>query len=281
MVDALPIRARRACPPCGWLPALVLLGWMGVAAAQSPGSAAAARSGGAVDLAAAQSAAAAAAHAYEAGKFAEAATGFQSAIAAGLDHATLHYNLGNAYFKQGQVGRSIASYLRALRRDPRDRAARANLERARTLTRDEAFEPLTLPVFLRPVAWLYARLSLNEWTVLALCCLGLLAAAGICAQWGWLTASLRQVAAWAAIAGVVACGGMAAVHYRSEVALSTGVVVVPEVEVRSGPGSEYNLAFKIHEGLQLFISERRGEWVQIDLGGKLVGWVPADRIEGV
>jgi tetratricopeptide (TPR) repeat protein len=234
-----------------------------------------------VDLAGAQTLAAAAAKAYENGDFARSAEGFGRAIAAGLDHPSLHYNLGNAYFKNGQLGKSIASYLRALRRNPRDRALRANLQRAQSLIRDEALAPLSLPIFLRPVGWVYRNLSLNEWAALLLVGLFLLAIVGIAAQWGVLRPSLRRATGWIAV-GIATLGlAMAAVHYRAEVVRTTAVVVAVEVEVRSGPGKEYNLAFKIHEGLQVFVSERRGDWVQIDLGGRLVGWVPVDRIEGV
>ena len=84
--------------------------------------------GRAADLGAAQSAAVAGDRAYEAGELEEAAAQYTLALEQGLDHAVVHYNLGNAWFRQGQVGRAIASYERALRRNPRDAAARANLD---------------------------------------------------------------------------------------------------------------------------------------------------------
>ena len=40
----------------------------------------------------------------------------------------LYYNLGNAYFRANEIGKSILNYERALRLDPTDEDAKANLE---------------------------------------------------------------------------------------------------------------------------------------------------------
>jgi uncharacterized protein YgiM (DUF1202 family) len=58
-------------------------------------------------------------------------------------------------------------------------------------------------------------------------------------------------------------------------------VVAEEVDVRSGPGTSYNLAFRVHEGLAVRVAEDRGDWLRIDLGGELVGWVPASTLEHI
>ena len=40
---------------------------------------------------------------YEAGEFIEAANVYETIIAAGIQDSALYYNLGNAYFKQGEI----------------------------------------------------------------------------------------------------------------------------------------------------------------------------------
>ena len=52
--------------------------------------------------------------AYREGNFAEAAAAYEAIIAQGKESAELYYNLGNAYFKQNNLGRSILFYNRAL-----------------------------------------------------------------------------------------------------------------------------------------------------------------------
>ena len=231
-----------------------------------------------IDLALAQSLAIEGDRAYEDAAFDTAIEKYRAALDAGLDHAVVHYNLGNAHYKQGELGYAIASYLRALRRNPRDENARANLAQARTFLRDEAFVALDLPVFLRPVQWLYQRASLNEWAWLGL--LGTSLASLVMVAGHWIPAIARRRVRLAGSFAVLAvfCFGFMGVHFVREELRTTAVVIAEEVDVRSGPGASYNLSFKIHEGLEVYVDDRRQDWVQIHLGGELVGWVRADEI---
>ncbi|HKK69984.1 MAG TPA: tetratricopeptide repeat protein [Candidatus Krumholzibacteria bacterium] len=217
--------------------------------------------------------------AYEAGDFGAAVEHYRDALAAGADHPIVHYNLGNALFKSGELGEAIASYVRAQRRAPRDDRIRANLRVARAQIRDRELADESLPAVFVPVRWLYDRFSLNEWWILTLVVFGLIVLVSVAGQWERLDPPWvrRLVLGLTVVAGVSATMGV--VRYRTEVARTGAVVVEQEVEVRSGPGSDYSLAFRVHEGLQVEVSERRPDWVRIDLGGELVGWVPTRSLE--
>ena len=77
---------------------------------------------------------------YERGEYADAAQQYEALIDSGYEDAALYYNLGNAYFKNGDLGRAVLNYLRAEELSPRDPDIRANLEfaRARTVDRVES-----------------------------------------------------------------------------------------------------------------------------------------------
>ncbi|MDA0312354.1 MAG: tetratricopeptide repeat protein, partial [Gemmatimonadetes bacterium] len=87
---------------------------------------------------------------YQEGDYEGAVDAYEIVLASGHESADLHYNLGNAYFKGGQLGRSILAWERALDRAPGDPDIRANLDLARSLTAD-AVEPL--PRFWLISAW--------------------------------------------------------------------------------------------------------------------------------
>jgi tetratricopeptide (TPR) repeat protein len=217
--------------------------------------------------------------AYEAGDFEAAVDHYRDALAAGADHALVHYNLGNALFKAGELGEAIASYVRAHRLDPRDERIRANLQVARAQIRDRELAGGDLPAVFVPVRWLYQRFSLNEWWTIALVGFGLVVLVSIAGHWDRLEhARVRRLVIGLAVV-VALAATMGVVRYRTEIARTSAVVVAQEVEVRSGPGSDYSLAFRIHEGLQVRVSERRPDWVRVDLGGELVGWVPTRSLE--
>ena len=73
---------------------------------------------------------------YESGVYDLAAQNYQMLIDAGIDDGAVYYNLGNAYFKLGDLGRAILNYKRAERLLPRDQDVDANLQLARAQTRD-------------------------------------------------------------------------------------------------------------------------------------------------
>lgn len=70
---------------------------------------------------------------YREGKFDEAVNSYENALKTGYESGPLYYNLGNAYFKKGFLGKAILNYLRAKRLMPEDADLKSNLEYARSL----------------------------------------------------------------------------------------------------------------------------------------------------
>ena len=74
---------------------------------------------------------------YAEGNYAEAAAQYEQIIAStsdeiSSDYAMVYYNLGNAYFKQGELAQSILAYERALRLQPSLKDAKHNLQFAQS-----------------------------------------------------------------------------------------------------------------------------------------------------
>ena len=74
---------------------------------------------------------------YEEGKYTEAAEIYETMVNAGVVDDTVYFNLGNSYYKQGDLGRAILNYRRAQVLDPRDSAIAENLTIARLQTLDQ------------------------------------------------------------------------------------------------------------------------------------------------
>ncbi|MCB0155825.1 MAG: tetratricopeptide repeat protein [Anaerolineae bacterium] len=216
---------------------------------------------------------------YRAGRFEQAVSEYETVIAAGVEHSTLYYNLGNAYLRQGDLGRAILNFRRAQRLDPRDDDIANNLDLARAQTVDKLqVSGLEQVDFGRLVGeWL----TLEEMMVLLLALWFL-----ICLSAGLYTImpSYRRELGWLIIGWVgllfLSAAAIGSSLY-AEAQNPTAVVILSEVEVTEGPGSadEFNVNFALHAGTEVRIIDRRLGWRQIALPGDLNGWVPNNAIE--
>jgi tetratricopeptide (TPR) repeat protein len=207
---------------------------------------------------------------YEEGKFTEAAAAYQGLVQSGQVSASLYFNLGNAWFKSGQIGRAIAAYRQAEQITPRDPDLRANLQFARNQTQSPTLSPG------RWQRWL-GRLTLNEWTVLAAVALWLWLLLLAILQWRpALRLVLRPyVLSLAMLAALLcACAGAALRETRFN---HTAIVIASEATVRYGPLAESPAAFTVHDGAELRVLDQKDEWLQVSAGPRRIGWLRRDQ----
>ena len=57
-----------------------------------------------------------------------------------------------------------------------------------------------------------------------------------------------------------------------------GIVLSQSVEMYSGPGENYQVLAKVHEGTRFEIVELHGEWLSVKLANGKGGYVKADRL---
>ena len=208
---------------------------------------------------------------YAQGKFNQAADAYEKIVKSGQVSAAVYFNLGNAWFKSGQMGRALEAYRQAERIAPRDPDVRANLQ----FTRNQVQGPSLSPT--RAQRWL-GRLTLNEWTWLA----------GV-VVWVWfalLTVPQLQpklkpalkcwvLATGLAAAGLCACLGTAwygNAHARS------AIVIIREATVRTSPLEESQPAFTVRDGAELRVLDQKDEWLQVTVDSGRIGWVRKDQV---
>ena len=219
---------------------------------------------------------------YQQGDFHGALERYVRVLDEGLESGELYYNLGNTYFKIGQLGPAMLYYERARRLMPGDDDLRANIELARSMTADD--------ITIRPTFWLF---RVVDWWV------------------SWLP---RVVLVWlVALAYLVAMGAIVAVLFRPEHFATWGrrvagiagavtvvfginlgvrefslgraeeaIVMVEEVHVQSAPSDDAALQiFSIHEGTKVQIDRRTDTWIEISLEDGTVGWILAENLEPI
>ena len=239
---------------------------------------------------------------YEAGEFEDAVVVYREAVNRGIVSADLFYNLGNACYKSGSLGRAVLNYERALRLVPRDDDVRTNLRLVQSLLRDRQF--VEDPGFIKRVAmWLHQRINLREALVLTSVLYLVLIAVTITfvfretpfvsrrypgisliSPGRILGLDKTQDFALAMVTLLVlfsASGASAIGKFRAESSRKAAIVVEEEVPVFGGPDADSTLQFKIHAGTRIITGETRPGWIQIRLPGDLEGWITTTSLERI
>jgi tetratricopeptide (TPR) repeat protein len=208
---------------------------------------------------------------YEEGKFAQAASAYEKLTQSGQASAALYFNLGNAFFKSGQIGRAIAAYRESQQFNPRDPDLRANLQFARNQTPSPTLSPS------RWQRWL-GRLTLNEWTMLAAVSLWLWLLLLAVLQWrpAWRLTLRGYVYCLAAVAAAL-CVCLVLTWHNTRLT-RTAIVVANEAPVRYGPLAESPTAFTVHDGAELRVLDQKDEWLQASAGPGRIGWLRRDQV---
>ena len=207
--------------------------------------------------------------------YAGAAAAYQAALSEGPSAVVL-YNLGNAEFKAGQMGRAILAYRRARYLAPRDADILSNLAFARSYRADKTMAapgPLA-----RAFDQVFHALSHRESTTLA--AFGfLLAALGL----GWWI--VRRGAAAIVAASLFAALALFALVtqfvWKAEIDARPAAVIVPEVNALSGPSDDAKEILLLHDGSEVSVREVRGDYVLAQLPGGGGGWIRRDALERV
>lgn len=220
--------------------------------------------------------------AYVSNDFRKAAALYTAIDNQGKTSANLCYNIGNCYYKMGEMGGAVLWYNRALELNPSDKDARYSLDiaNAKTMDRIDTVPEFFIKTWIRAIG---KTMSSNWWATMAL----ILMAASLCGIVAWLMGRamwLRRLGFYGMIVGVALC--VVAVSYSvygylEATARDRAVVMVQGVSVKSSPAKGGKDIFVIHEGTVVMRGENLEGWSQITLSNGSSGWVENSAIESI
>jgi len=193
-------------------------------------------------------------------KLKEAASQYETILANGFKHGQIYYNLGNTYYRTGELGKSVLNYRKAQRLMPRNADLDANLKLVKNSIEDKEL-PNEIPVVLRRIFFWYFLLSGKELIVVAVSLYVVfmtLVFFLIILKYGWLKRLMIGFSAGLFIA-VVSLG----IKIYSEQGVSRGVIITTKCQVRYGPGEEYEPKFEIHNGAECLIEGEKDDWYNV------------------
>ncbi len=205
-----------------------------------------------------------------------------SLLNAGLESPELYYNLGNAWFKKGEVPRAILFYEKAKKLKPNDPDINYNLELANTRIADK-IEPV--PEFFLSRWWKKAVNAFDDkqWTIINIVSYSILLIFFVV----FFISHTKKTKRIAFFMGIVflfislLTGLMGYRNYKNRITHNTAIVFTPTVNVKSSPGGSANTIFVIHQGTKVRLIDHIKDWYRIKLANGSVGWIKEDDIEKI
>lgn len=215
---------------------------------------------------------------YEGGRFTEAAAAYQREAHAGRYSANLFFNLGNTYYRLGDLGRAVANYQRALILQPGHAEAAANLAYVRGRTSARTAPPEDLASQVRGVL---SSVDVDRYAVLA-------AVSGWVAALGFglaLFARRRSAAGWVLFGLALPCFatflGLAVWLGDGRRSPERAVVLKDQSPVRYAPADSAKVIVRLPVGEEVRVLSERGAWTYAQLPDGVLGWLPADGVERI
>jgi tetratricopeptide (TPR) repeat protein len=202
---------------------------------------------------------------------------YEAIILDGIRDFRVYFNLANAYYQSGDMGRALLNYRRAQEIWPRDsdlanNLTRVRMERVDLLSDDTGFSESLL-------ALTRGIFNLSELSVLVfviwLVWFSLLGFGIIKTAWRSKVHPPLLVTGVFLLSGLFLLGGRIDTSIRRPPAVVTDKVV----QVRSGPGEEYLELYQLHAAAEIYVWERKNDWLQFALPDGRLGWVPLKTVE--
>jgi len=209
---------------------------------------------------------------YKAGRFGEAAELYETAARSGQTTAALFYNLGNARYRAGDLGRAILNYERALALEPQHPEAAANLRLAHDKARAVDLPSNWWDKFTE-------RASVKHYAIAAATGFWI-AAFALAAMFLAQRRSAKLLAMF--VVALLVLGVSGAALYALETGKrgrAVAVIVAPDIQARLATADSAATVLVLPPGSRVKILSTRGDWIYAALPNDLRGWIPAASAE--
>lgn len=227
--------------------------------------------------------------AYASDNFQLAAQLYSQAIERQGTSATLIYNLGNTYYRQGNLGMAVVCYERALRLDPTDEYARANLEFVQTKLTDRQIDDGSVMTTVKDSVVQTFKANTWAWIAIALFAIFI----GCVAVYLFAVAvPLRKTSFFGGIVVfllTIVCVLISFAAANRTTTHDEAIVLPPAAQLSTTPREARNQAehaFLLHEGTKVVIVDSistatEGKWYEVRVGAKERAWIKASEVERI
>lgn len=220
--------------------------------------------------------------AYAQSKYENAIASYQQLIKEGYQSAPLYYNLGNAYFKTGDIASSLLYLEKAHKLAPGDEDINANIQFVNSKTTDKME---TVPEFFLYKWWRSVMLYFSIDT-LAILSSGLISAGFLILIVFLFSRNilLRKACFYLGVLFIVAgtCAVIITVKQNNYFASNRQAIIFnSSVTAKSEPVNLSKDIFVVHAGTKVNILDHRQDWIKITLPNGNTGWINANAVKTI
>jgi len=205
---------------------------------------------------------------------------YDNLIEQGIKSADLYYNVGNAYYKNGEVSKSILWYERALRLDPSNEDIKHNILYVNQKIIDDmdVMPEFIITTWIRNI---YGMLSSKGWAIVSVIVCFMLF--GVIALMLLSSLSKRRIYLFfTAIVFFMFFGisiAFAFIQYKQSIRTDEAIITQLSVVVKSMPDKSGTDLFTVHEGLKVKIEDKVGSWMEVVFPNGNKGWIQRNSVE--
>jgi len=207
---------------------------------------------------------------YRTGDYVKAAALYETLIQKEPDVAVFYFDLANASVRLDKFSQAILNYEKFLRLDPRNADARENLRHTRGLLEYRVED--TRNWYLKAGEAILKFATEREILIVVLAILFVFLLGGVLfflngrgMFWNFWQ---RSVFVLLLLSAVVAFGK----HVQTDM-IREAIVMQKECEARYGPSEHDQVAFRMGEGIKVFVMDHREDWSRVLLTNGESGWV--------
>ncbi|MGB0929926.1 MAG: tetratricopeptide repeat protein [Chitinophagales bacterium] len=213
-------------------------------------------------------------------KYEEAILIYNALLSEGQESCVLYYNLGNAYYQQGDLSAAILQYERAKKISPKDPDILHNLKIA---NQDVKFPVNNLPVLFYVRWWqnIVNVFSPTAWGILCLLTLWAMFAA-----FGLFTYRKETQIKKRSFYGGIVLGVLTVLfllfaysRYQYRYHQPHAIVTAEEIPLQTAPSEDSEVSTSLTEGVRVAVKDQLDDWVKVSLSDGREGWISLKEIE--
>ncbi len=219
---------------------------------------------------------------YLKGNYQQAIADYQELLHKG-ERPELFYNLGNSYYRVGNIPQALLAYERAQRLAPGDKDVRFNLQFVQSKTIDRII-PTPDAFFVTWYRSVVMAASVDGWAKVSVLSVVVMLVLGLLFLFG-PTLLVRRLSFYCACLSLLLFAASNLFAYQERQMLqtrNTAIVVSPTVTVKKTPSDNGTENFVLHEGAYVDVTDSTlKDWRGIKLPDGREGWLKTTQIENI